>query len=41
MVQQNMRHNRPNKKEKPEKVWQNEFDNLRNIYGFTEQKKRP
>ena len=39
MVQPNMRHNRSKKKEKPEKVWQNEFSNLRDTYGFTDHKK--
>jgi hypothetical protein len=27
------RHNRPKKKEKPQKVWDNEFTKLRETYG--------
>jgi len=29
----NLRHNRPKKKEKPMKVWENEFKNLQDQYG--------
>jgi len=38
MVQPNMRHNRPKKKEKTEEVWQSEFDGLRDTYSFSHQK---
>lgn len=40
MVQQNMRKNRAKKKEKTEKTWENEFNNLRNTYGFSYQKEK-
>jgi len=33
MVQQNMRKNRPKKKEKSEKAWVNEFNKIRDTYG--------
>jgi hypothetical protein len=35
-----MRHNRPKKKEKTEKTWENEFNNLRDTYGFSYKKER-
>jgi hypothetical protein len=36
-MDKNQRHNRPKKKEKPMKTWENEFKNLRDTYGFSKQ----
>lgn len=40
MVQPNQRKNRKKKKEISPKDWRNQFQNLREQYGFTERKER-
>jgi len=37
-MDKNQRKNRPKKKEMTEETWSSQFNNLREIYGFTEQK---